>query len=123
MFELTQDIYMDQSLLFADQVQHQFSAKLTNENRGVKQAGFLVLRQSSMPSVLIETGFLSNKNEANFLNSNVGQSTIANSIFEAFRTFKTKKSAGNTTIANNTSNTSTEGSKKITAKQPEKINI
>lgn len=93
MFELVQDIYMDQSLSFADAIQNQFKTHLTNTlNRGVKQAGFLVLRQSSMPSVLIESGFLSNQSEANFLNSSVGQQNIAASIFEAFRKFKSKNS-------------------------------
>lgn len=94
MFELVQDIYMDQSLSFADAIQNQFKTHLTNTlNRGVKQAGFLVLRQSSMPSVLIEAGFLSNQSEANFLNSNEGQQNIAASVFEAFRKFKSKNSA------------------------------
>jgi len=93
MFELVQDIYMDQSLSFADAIQNQFKTRLSSTlNRGVKQAGFLVLRQSSMPSVLIESGFLSNLAEANFLNSNEGQQNIATSIFEAFRKFKSKNS-------------------------------
>ena len=93
MFELVQDIYMDQSLSFADAIQNQFKTRLSSTlNRGVKQAGFLVLRQSSMPSVLIESGFLSNLAEANFLNSSEGQQNIATSIFEAFRKFKSKNS-------------------------------
>jgi N-acetylmuramoyl-L-alanine amidase len=93
MFELVQDIYMDQSLSFADAIQNQFKTHLTNTlSRGVKQAGFLVLRQSSMPSVLIESGFLSNQAEANYLNSSEGQQNIAVSVLEAFRKFKTKNS-------------------------------
>lgn len=93
MFELVQDIYMDQSLSFADAIQNQFKTNLSSTpNRGVKQAGFLVLRQSSMPSVLIEAGFLSNQAEANFLNSSEGQQNIAVSILEAFRKFKSKNS-------------------------------
>jgi N-acetylmuramoyl-L-alanine amidase len=120
MFELTQDIYMDQSLLFADAIQHQFKSNLENPNRGVKQAGFLVLRQSSMPSVLIETGFISNSSEATYLSSETGQQTIAQSVFEAFKRFKTKKSGSNATInenktvseaQKNTDNTVTESEK------------
>lgn len=88
MFELVQNIYMDQSVSFADAIQQQFKSKLETSNRGVKQAGFLVLRQSSMPSVLIETGFLSNQNEAKYLSSESGQETISLSIFDAFRKFK-----------------------------------
>jgi N-acetylmuramoyl-L-alanine amidase len=90
MFELAQDVYMDQSLAFADHIQQQFNSKLSGSNRGVKQAGFLVLRESSMPSVLVETGFISNPNEARYLMSEAGQSNIAHSIFEAFKKFKGK---------------------------------
>ncbi len=92
MFELTQDIYLDQSLSFADDIQRQFHSKNVSINRGVKQAGFLVLRQSSMPSVLIETGFVSNPSEARYLNSDDGQQTIASSIFDAFKKFKSRNS-------------------------------
>lgn len=90
MFELVQDNYLDQSLSFADDIQRQFKNRLDNSNRGVKQAGFLVLRQSSMPSVLVETGFISNPADANKLKSEEGQQIIAHSVFEAFRRFKAK---------------------------------
>lgn len=98
MFEMAQDIYMDQSLSFADDIQHQFKSRLKNSSRGVKQAGFLVLRQSSMPSVLVETGFLSNQTEANYLKSEEGQKEIALSIFDAFRKFKDRNSGVNTPV-------------------------
>ncbi len=90
MFELVQDNYLDQSLSFADDIQRQFRNRLDNPNRGVKQAGFLVLRQSSMPSVLVETGFVSNQSDANKLKSDDGQLVIAHSIFEAFKRFRAK---------------------------------
>lgn len=99
MFELVQDIYMDQSLSFADAIQHQFKSRLSTSNRGVKQAGLLVLRQSSMPSVLVEAGFLSNHGEANYLSTEEGQRTIALSIFEAFKKFKAKNEGNPTAIA------------------------
>lgn len=92
MFELVQDVYMDQSLAFANNIQQQFDSKLSSSNRGVKQAGFLVLRESSMPSVLIETGFISNQKEARYLMSETGQTNISHSIFEAFKKFKEKNS-------------------------------
>lgn len=93
MFELAQDVYMDQSLAFANNIQQQFDSKLSSSNRGVKQAGFLVLRESSMPSVLVETGFISNPNEARYLMSEAGQSNIAHSILTAFKKFKEKNAA------------------------------
>jgi N-acetylmuramoyl-L-alanine amidase len=95
MFELVQDTYLDQSLSFADDIQRQFKSRLESSNRGVKQAGFLVLRESSMPSVLVETGFVSNQAEANYLKSDEGQQVIATSILDAFRRFKSKSSGSN----------------------------
>ncbi len=92
MFELMQNNYLDMSLLVADAIQQQFRSRIESPNRGVKQAGFLVLRQSSMPSVLIETGFISNTSEAKYLSSETGQQNIALSVVEAFRKFKDKNS-------------------------------
>jgi len=98
MFELVQDNYLDQSLSFADDIQRQFKQRIEGSNRGVKQAGFLVLRQSSMPSVLVETGFISNLAEAQQLMSEDGQRTVAQSILEAFKKFKNRNSGtGNST--------------------------
>jgi len=94
MFEMDQSEYLNQSLSFAMGIQQQFKTHISTSNRGVKQAGFLVLRQSAMPSVLVESGFLSNQTEANYLNSDEGQQHVANSIFEAFKKFK-GKSSGN----------------------------
>jgi N-acetylmuramoyl-L-alanine amidase len=94
MFANNQDGYMKQSIAFADDIQHQFDSRTASVNRGVKQAGFLVLRQSSMASVLIETGFISNPAEANYLKSEEGQRTIALSILEAFRKFKARNYSG-----------------------------
>ena len=88
MFELIQDEFLDQSASFANLVQNQFKGRAERKDRGVKQAGFLVLRQTGMPSVLIETGFLSNQNEAKYLASKNGQDYIASAIFRAFRDYK-----------------------------------
>lgn len=95
-----QSDYMDQSIMLADEIQRQLESRTQSINRGPKQAGFLVLRQSAMPSVLVETGFISNPAEANYLKSEEGQRTIALSILEAFRKFKARNySGGETAIA------------------------
>lgn len=83
-----QNLYLDQSVRFAQLCQEQFHAKAGREDKGVKQAGFLVLWKTAMPSVLIETGFLSSPQEERFLNSEKGQKHMAASIFRAFRTWK-----------------------------------
>lgn len=90
-FENIISAYAEQSLNFAIDIQQQFTSRLQTPNRGVKQAGFLVLRQSSMPSVLVEAGFVSNQAEAVWLNSEEGQQQVAQSIFEAFKKFKAKR--------------------------------
>ncbi len=88
MFALYQNAFIDKSLDFAAKVQKQFGEKIKTQNRGVKQAGFLVLYKTAMPSVLIEVGFLSNPNEEAYLSSAQGQGDIALSIFNAFREYK-----------------------------------
>ena len=88
MFELVQNEFLDQSLMFASDVQDQFRSRAGRRDRGVRQAGFLVLRETSMPSVLIETGYMSNKKELNYLESDNGRSIIASAIFRAFRNYK-----------------------------------
>lgn len=80
---IMQEEYLDQSILLADFVQKEFTNKLNRKNRGVKQAGFIVLHQTYMPSVLIETGFLTNDHEGAFLNSNPGRDKMAQAITNA----------------------------------------
>ncbi|MCK4662175.1 MAG: N-acetylmuramoyl-L-alanine amidase [Bacteroidales bacterium] len=88
-FSLMQNIYLDQSLNFASLVQEQFRERTKRIDRGVKQAGFLVLWNTTMPSVLIEAGFISNSEEEKFLMSDIGQDYIASAIFRAFKEYKT----------------------------------
>lgn len=87
---LMQEEYLDQSILLADFIQKKFTNDLRRKNRGVKQAGFLVLRQTYMPSVLIETGFLSNNEEGAYLNSRSGQERISDAIVKAVADYKSK---------------------------------
>lgn len=80
---LMQEDYLDQSTLLAKKVQDNFTYKLKRKNRGVKQAGFWVLHNTAMPSILIETGFLTYQNEGLYLNSSKGQSDMSTSIYQA----------------------------------------
>ncbi len=87
---MRQNAFVEQSLSLAAKIQNQFTDKVGRKNRGVKQAGFLVLHQTSMPSVLIETGFLTNVEEEKFLTSNIGQDYLASAVFRAFKEYKTE---------------------------------
>ena len=85
---LMQEEYLDQSLILASFVQNGFTNSLKRKSRGVKQAGFVVLHQTYMPSVLIELGFLTNNNEGKYLNSKAGQTKMANSIVKSILEYK-----------------------------------
>ena len=87
-FNLIQKTYTSQSIEFADLVQHQFRERAQRNDRGVKQERFLVLWRTTMPSVLIETGFITNTNEERYLMSREGQEYLASAIFRAFRDYK-----------------------------------
>ena len=87
-FSLYQNAFMDQSLGFAAKLQEQYGQRVPSPNRGIKQAGFLVLWACALPSVLTEIGFISNPTEEKFLNSEDGQLKIATSLFNAFKEYK-----------------------------------
>lgn len=86
-FSLYQNTFLDQSLKFASQVQQEMKST-GRPVRGVKQAGFLVLYKTTMPSVLVETGFLTNSLEEKYLTSSKGQDELARSIYNAFKAYK-----------------------------------
>ena len=85
---LMQSAYQNHSIAFADKVQQQFRERVGRKDRGVKMAPFLVLHQTTMPSVLIETGFLTNPAEEKFLMSDLGQDYMASAIYRAFKEYK-----------------------------------
>ena len=87
-FSLFQNEYQDESNLLAAYVQGQFKSRVGRRDRGVNQAGFLVLWRTAMPGVLIELGFISNPTEEKFLMSEKGQSYMASAIYRAFRDYK-----------------------------------
>jgi N-acetylmuramoyl-L-alanine amidase len=93
-FSLYQNQFMQQSLSFAAKIQKQFKENSKRYTRGVKQAGFLVLYKTAMPSVLIENGFLTNENDQRFLSSDAGQASMASSIFRAFKSYKSELETG-----------------------------
>lgn len=86
-FSLYQNTFLNHSLSFASKVEYQFK-KSGRLSRGVKQAPFMVLFRTTMPSVLIESGFLSNNNEQKLLTSTRGQEDVAKGIFHAFSEYK-----------------------------------
>lgn len=87
-FEYMSGQYLQQSINFATSVQDKLVKNSKRTNRNVRQAGFLVLREVAMPSVLVELGYISNRNDENFLKSNSGQQSLANSIYLAFNEYK-----------------------------------
>lgn len=87
-FEFMQDKYMEQSVHLASLMQKQFRQTCKRADRGVHQAGFLVLKASAMPSILIELGFISTPEEERYLNSKEGADTMAKGIYRAFLNYK-----------------------------------
>lgn len=89
-FSLYQNANLEQSSEFASIIQEQMEERVGMNNRGVRQAGFIVLYRTTMPSVLVETGYMSNAAEEAFLVSDKGQEYIASAIYRAFRVYKQK---------------------------------
>lgn len=87
-FEFMQDKYMEQSVHLASLVQKQFRSHCSRADRGVHQAGFLVLKASAMPSILVELGFISTPEEERYLNSEEGATTLSRGIYRAFLSYK-----------------------------------
>jgi N-acetylmuramoyl-L-alanine amidase len=83
-----QSAFMASSVKFASNVENQFSKSYNRKSFGVKQAGFLVIWRTAMPSVLIESGFLTNPEEEEYLNSVKGQGEVADAIVKAFKKYK-----------------------------------
>ena len=88
---LRQNIYLDKSLELGSIIQSQFRDRVGRRDRGVKQAGYYVISYTSMPSVLVELGFLTNNEEEDFLISDDGQSYMASAIYRAIRDYRHKQ--------------------------------
>ena len=89
-FNLMQNTYMNQSIEIAELIQNQIKTSTPMADRGVKQAPFLVLYKTAMPSVLVELGFLSNPDDTNVMKSAGGQDKLAAAIFNAFKAYKSR---------------------------------
>lgn len=85
---IMQEEFLDQSIQLGKKLQDNFTKQLKRKDRKVKQAGFIVLHQTFMPSVLVEAGFLTNKNEGSYLNSKKGQEEMGNAIAKAVLAYK-----------------------------------
>ena len=94
---IMQEEFLDQSIALAKKIQDNMSGKLKRNDRKVKQAGFIVLHQTFMPSVLVETGFLTNKQEGAYLNSKKGQSEMGAAIADAILKYK-EETTGNSSL-------------------------
>lgn len=86
-FQYITNVHLEMSYKMATKVQEQFATRVGRKDRGVKQAGYLVLWRASKPAILIETGFISNKDEEIFLNSDNGRSYMASAIYRAVRDY------------------------------------
>lgn len=86
-FEFMQDKYLEQSIFLASEIQKEFVAS-KRVNRGVRQAGLLVLRETGMPSVLVELGYMSNREEERYMASAAGQAQLSKALYQAFARYK-----------------------------------
>lgn len=107
LFNLMQNAYIEQSLIFAELCQKELHKGPISTNRGIKQGGFVVLWRTTMPSVLVELGFISNASDRATLASKTKRDEIAGCLFNAFKQFK-KQYEGST------------GSQNATEQKPEK---
>lgn len=89
-FQYITNVHLEMSNKMASKVQDQFATRVGRKDRGVKQAGYLVLWRASKPAILIETGFISNKEEEIFLNSENGRSYMASAIYRAIRDYNSE---------------------------------
>jgi N-acetylmuramoyl-L-alanine amidase len=92
-FEFMQNKHMEQSVGFASEIQKSF-VSVGRQDRGVRQAGFLVLRKTSMPSVLVELGYISNRDEERFMKSSEGQNKLVSALADAFTKYKKRYDRG-----------------------------
>ena len=114
-FSLTQNAYLEQSLAFASLIQKELPKTSIKNNRGIKQAGFIVLWRTTMPSVLVELGFITNEKDEKVLASKTGQEDLAKAITRAFTTYKENYDRSNNIAAKVPDPVKKEPEKTVTA--------
>ena len=115
-FEFMQDNYMSQSVHLASLMQQEFRTTGKRRDYGIHQAGFLVLKATAMPSILVELGFISTPSEEQYMSSEAGAQTLAKSIYQAFLTYKNEQQAK--LQGGNTNGAPTKETSKSTQKAP-----
>jgi N-acetylmuramoyl-L-alanine amidase len=88
MFNLTQKAFLSGSISLASKIENDFSTRVNRTSRGVKQAPLYVLWTTSMPSVLVELGFISNRNEEAYMNNKDNQAYLASAIYRSIKAYK-----------------------------------
>lgn len=121
-FEYMQSEFVKESIHMAQYVQENLTSEANRHDRGVRQAGFLVLHATSMPSVLVELGYISNNEEASYLASSNGQKRLSQCIIKAFDNYYTdlKKQSTGPTQDKRTTQTTTKTKNEDTAKPSSK---
>ncbi|WP_111683040.1 N-acetylmuramoyl-L-alanine amidase family protein [Winogradskyella tangerina] len=104
---IEQEVYVEQSVDLASKIENNFVNKAKRKSRGLKQHSLLVIRNTYMPSVLVELGFISNKKEGAFLNSRAGQVKMANALMDAIISYKKEidQNVGSSIIVSDEDNT------------------
>lgn len=114
-FEFMANEFLAQSVYLASIVQNKLVTSAKRVNRNVRQAGFLVLREVAMPSILVELGYISNRQEELYLKSTKGQSTLAAAIYDGFREYKREHDKKSYVFNSSAAATSPQGSSSSTA--------
>ncbi len=102
LLSMYQNAFLEQSIQFAERVEYHFHATAERKSRGVKQAGFVVLKETAMPSALIEIGFLTNATDEAFLKTEKGQDKVALGLLNAFADYKNRIEGTSIPLANHT---------------------
>lgn len=124
MFDFMQSMYLEQSINLASSVQEQFRTKAKRSDRGVRQGAFWVLRATSMPSILIEVGYISNAEEENYLALSSSRQKLAESIYDAFSHYKadwSRKQSGNISTSSVQDNNVVDATPNTVHKEDSKI--